>query len=1211
MNFEFIPTPIIILINVIPFEQYAIGSLEMRDKGEKVFKLMRLKRLQEVRQQERQIALERNAQYRDKINDHKKCKKDFALTAKRNEMIQHHDNLLHSWQKSLVDAGNAQREAKENTVDTINRLRKNQSVAIQKKAACVHRQREALKQIELEKDDQAVAAEERTRRLTARRELIASDREDAKATAEARKAKEELIERRKIAAMNAYGGPQIIDQPIVERSSGGSSQQKSASVVQTRIIRETTRADMSAITNKATDEENVVVKRLMKRCIDELRNKNKALLRARAARRSTAAAHNAEALEAEFATLLAFDRSSQRTYRVKNAASIPANEEEPVILESFENVFLSDKIKDVALIADDEDSEDYDSADDDLDSLAEKIPRPPLRRSAQSSQAESRTMATGVVSNAQFSNTIPIEPKKKSPPIRERVVVKPFPKKRTPGASFSADVDEELSTVPAVSIPTVVSIPSHTGTVGSVSATWVPTPLWQKVAGATRGYCLEGSFNTASSLGVDGEYFVDGEEVEVESDDELRTSRAVSNAGPADFNDSLNSTSGMFQDRDVDLDDMLGSSTIPDADRDDLEIETTRGSASSFSPVLSIRNHLSPARYSLKDHSDIISLQLQLRVSVSPDHYEVRECTRCILDNFLLTHFHTNPVQVAEKGVVDASWDHRNDDPNDSFDGRNRKGSNLFESLEGSHASTVNARHDMAHMAPFKDYGCDETTLSASFADSLPFSYDDAVFMPAESREESPSSKSYEYESPPRDDSLKSSSFHSSIPPSIASTTSVASATRLTVRLAAAGGGDGLAPAQSVSFESLFIEDSEDEDDYDSEDDESERRDLIEYEVFGAERSPEDGDDDDSDDDDSNSESILRSGSEKERSGNARGGDFTFSTANLRDATLGSSGSCSLSDDEDVTMYTPVPHPPQSTWEGGLGTFSRRPFKLVPSPTAALTSADVSNDGHSPGLVDLLGLSRRSEIDKSSLQEVFSTRSSASVASVDQASTTSSNDLNISELLGLNREEVWGNESYVSNDDSDGPLYYDKMDAGDADDDERYNSLRYSNPDMRDSTSIVGAYDDFEPSDLGDEGAGARIEAEIAEMRARLLEAVHNTLSASKTLSSKSSPQSSPFFSFHNQTGIQSSSSVSTADTEFMMDTLRGSSDSISQHSMEDSRISGGLLSSDKLTSGNLSSGLSGGDMSSSSNVIGGDLEFSACVSENAAASLSNYSLDL
>lgn len=579
----------------------------MREKGEQIFKQMRLKRLQEVREQEKRISMEKCQQYRGRMKEHKRGKREAAKDGKRRTLLQAHDDLVCSWQQSVVDNGSAQRDAKENWVKTVTRINDSSSQAAEKVSASLQRQRQALEYIEASRLDKERTDGERARRMLIRRELIASDREDAKAACEARKAKDEAAERQAVLVLQSRG-VQMLDQPDAADK---------GSVVQARVMKHgATKADVSIISNKASVEENVVVKRLFKRCIDELRNKNMALARARVARKSTAVVQSVEFLETELGLLLAYDRSPQRTYRIKNVSSVPSNEEGPAIVQSFEKVFLADHLEGCRESVTETVS--VGSFAEETDESEDEAPHEPLRKSRELALRESNSAVIAKAETLEHKRR-----EKKAQPIRERVAIKADVASKKTAPPHVLKSSEDLSPRPLT-----VSIPMHSGSDGvhvASAYSWHPTPVWDKVAGFEIGYGLEDSIGSASVLEAATEGFVLDEEEEI--DDELELRRA-SHVNPfvrqAFMHSSLNNKV-----QQVELDDSLDSlglqssalqqdlsasapGSSSESRRDDVEI--TRGS-SSLSPMRDyVRN--SPMRLSLKDHSLSVSAA-ELHLSIS------------------------------------------------------------------------------------------------------------------------------------------------------------------------------------------------------------------------------------------------------------------------------------------------------------------------------------------------------------------------------------------------------------------------------------------------------------------------------------------------------------------------------------------------------------------------------------------------------------------
>ena len=618
----------------------------MRDQADRLFKHMRLRRLQEVREQEQQISKDRCSQYRERISSHKQGKKDVAVAAKKNKMEQACNELLYSWQKALVDSGNAQRDASETSRDTVSRINTSQKEALEKKLKSLDRQRSALERIEAFKENKENEQEERKRRIQIRHELIVSDREDAKAKAEARKAKQEAEEKRALMALNVNGGPEIVEQPMIDRGTV-SAQQKPSVVVQARVVRETTRADKAVVSNKAVEEENIVVKRLFKRCVDELRNKTKALSRARMARKSTTVVHNVEFLEAEFAALLALDRHPYRQYRVKNSSTLPPAEEGPVVVQTFEKVFLAapekgDDSHDAAYqdpeeeLEDDfaDDDEDYDE-DDDFHGADdhEMSPRPPPRKTGENQrEIMASAMAAEAKTNVEAASVAAdLKRREKTAPIRERILVKvaaTAPRNSSSSQNYGdgAISAEQLDIALAPAVHSVV-IPAPAGSIeglGAASASWVPAPRWEKIASATAGYGLRDS----GALSDAGQRFFLDEEEEVDSVDEddgraanatadvaQSLTRSLLSPGHFDMNDSIESLGALQPSGTSDLVDTLLASADAEGD-----VEITRGSTD-ISPLRAItRQYNSPVRLSLKahSHSGLLSVP-QLHVSISSE----------------------------------------------------------------------------------------------------------------------------------------------------------------------------------------------------------------------------------------------------------------------------------------------------------------------------------------------------------------------------------------------------------------------------------------------------------------------------------------------------------------------------------------------------------------------------------------------------------------
>lgn len=358
-------------------------------------------------------------------------------------------------------------------------------------------------------------------------------------------------------------------------------------------------------------------------------------------------------------------------------------------------------------------------------------------------------------------------------------------------------------------------------------------------------------------------------------------------------------------------------------------------------------------------------------------------------------------------------------------------------------------------------------------------------------------------------------SFHSFISSSGSGTAESAPTTTpsLTVRVTGSEYMADFLTAQSVSFESLFVEESDEE--------------------GGGGGGGDDGEEDEKEESGSDDpRGRLRS---------TRPVEYTFFTANNNDSVLTAS-SCGS---DHLELFTPHLFPPRMHPDG-LGSLSRRSFRLVPSPSTARPQESSLDIEETLGLVDLLGLSRD---HRESSVRVSSTRSST-----ESTGSESSSGVNISAILNLGME-AWENDSVSSSKDTDGSSLTTHNYSPRANED-RSNSL--------DSEHLT-------------QDAKIRIEREIAEMRRRLLEAVEITAMSARALSeevSSSNSPASPFFQFNNQ----ASSEVESLAMQHNLDsTGLLSYGALSSQLQETTGLSGGFISSQ--SSGGI---LSGGDMSSS-----------------------------
>ena len=352
-------------------------SLERKRDGQEIAKLLRLQRIKDLREQEKLLGRERCAMYRASIADNKKSKRIVARAKKLKEMQTTHDDVAKKWRKSLVDTGAAHREADETAVQTWVKQVDHDKENRQKQKLVECRQKDALKDVtRSNKAAQKVQDRQREQRL-AMLDLQASNREDARRAAEARIAKEEAKARNRMNLENQVG-PLIIKQADAKQSASSAKLMQSSSIaVQAKVMKHgATKADITVVQNDAKKAEVLSYKKIYSRVIDEMKNKIKAKNRARVAVKSSAIIRNVDVLESELTILHTLDRNGARQTRLKSATSVHSNEESPAVTQAFENVFLATKDRDSDSI-DDRITEDSDSIksseySDDLDEKKEE-----------------------------------------------------------------------------------------------------------------------------------------------------------------------------------------------------------------------------------------------------------------------------------------------------------------------------------------------------------------------------------------------------------------------------------------------------------------------------------------------------------------------------------------------------------------------------------------------------------------------------------------------------------------------------------------------------------------------------------------------------------------------------------------------------------------------------------------------------------------------
>ena len=341
---------------------YAFGFIERKANGEELVKKLRLQRMQEVREQDRQLIAQRCSSYRDVIDDKKRAKRNALRSQKLASMRSQHDSLAKKWRKSLVDTGEAQRASKAAALEY-----QRHEVQEKEKQLRVHtlntvRVKAATHVVHTVQEKRQATVQAKVQRRQLVSELQSSNREDARNAQEARLARIHAANATAVSAAAATGPRVILQAAAGQSSSSIRMQQSGPQAVSAAVLRHgDTCADITVVQNTAPAEEEMSYRKIFTMVVQEMKNRTRAKARARVAVRTTAMTKSQDNLDTELALLHTLDRSGKRISRIKTSSAVPANEEAPAVTQAFENAFLArQKVEQEA----------YDMVTNDTDSVA-------------------------------------------------------------------------------------------------------------------------------------------------------------------------------------------------------------------------------------------------------------------------------------------------------------------------------------------------------------------------------------------------------------------------------------------------------------------------------------------------------------------------------------------------------------------------------------------------------------------------------------------------------------------------------------------------------------------------------------------------------------------------------------------------------------------------------------------------------------------------
>ena len=316
------------------------GQLEQQHRLADDVRKLRIERLRQVREQEKAIANGHASEYKEFIGKRKRAREEILRDKLLREERTLQRNLAEQWQRSLVDTGDAHRTAMLHKKNRSYSDNKN-TVNAQRMATVEQRGKVALEQYRnVREANNKATTEGAKQRLNKVREMGASDREDARAAAEAKAAG--IIARSLIAAQNSS---MSTGEGLV-RVQRGSVQQGALRVQERGVVT----LPVQAVIQRHTDEnehgsfsmfndvgvaEEQTMKKRFGLVLRELQHRKVSTARARVAQKALRQNNNhnngssssrtaagicwADAFESDLALLSSVDNAAARAMKRRNA----------------------------------------------------------------------------------------------------------------------------------------------------------------------------------------------------------------------------------------------------------------------------------------------------------------------------------------------------------------------------------------------------------------------------------------------------------------------------------------------------------------------------------------------------------------------------------------------------------------------------------------------------------------------------------------------------------------------------------------------------------------------------------------------------------------------------------------------------------------------------------------------------------------------------
>lgn len=295
------------------------GRVETENVVEKLTKELRIKRLLQVRNAEKRISAKNCNIYRDHICHSKEARRKQLHDVKLEEKCNKVNDLELEWANVLLATGAAHRAAKHSVKRSNLEVLVEHQTNIERKKQATLLEKNALEKLR-ESDSQTQAREkERLERIHSKRQIVELDRENARACAEARMAREQLANQKKSAEMASRVC--VINHRSTSVQSADSIQLRGPVKIKSRVIRHGPN-DSLAIMSTPAVEEDLTWRRMWSRCMKELTSTKAKKAREVEAKKAIVKVAQVQYLESELALLYAADRAGPREQRIRSGDKV-------------------------------------------------------------------------------------------------------------------------------------------------------------------------------------------------------------------------------------------------------------------------------------------------------------------------------------------------------------------------------------------------------------------------------------------------------------------------------------------------------------------------------------------------------------------------------------------------------------------------------------------------------------------------------------------------------------------------------------------------------------------------------------------------------------------------------------------------------------------------------------------------------------------------